>query len=75
MQTAAPERMLHVVDPRAGPRVDRSDAQPTIAPSAITKGAAFVVCTAIGLDAGGYSFPYIAGYAGQRKNALRLSRA
>ena len=35
---------------------------------------AFVACTALGLDAGGYSFPYIAGYAGQKDGAAIITR-
>ena len=40
----------------------------------IAEGVAFVVCTAIGLDAGGYAFPYIAGYAGQKDGAAIITR-
>jgi hypothetical protein len=40
----------------------------------IAEGVAFVACTAIGLDAGGYSFPYIAGYAGQKDGAAIITR-
>ena len=40
----------------------------------IAEGVAFVVCTAIGLDAGGYAFPYIAGYAGQKDSATIITR-
>jgi hypothetical protein len=40
----------------------------------IAEGVAFVVCTAIGLDAGEYAFPYIAGYAGQKDGAAIITR-
>ena len=40
----------------------------------IAEGVAFVACTAIGLDAGGYSFPYIAGYAERRDGAAMITR-
>jgi hypothetical protein len=40
----------------------------------IAEGVAFVVSAAIGLDTGGYSFPYIAGYAGQRDGRAIMMR-
>jgi hypothetical protein len=40
----------------------------------IAEGVAFVACTEIGLDAGGYAFPYITGYAGQKDGAAIITR-
>src|SRR4051794_20401309 len=40
----------------------------------IAEGVAFVACSAIGLDAGGYAFPYIAGYADRKDGAAIITR-
>jgi hypothetical protein len=39
----------------------------------IAESVAFVVCTALGLDIGGYSFPYIAGYAKHKDGAAIIT--
>lgn len=76
VQTATPERMLHVLIHElvhaltAGIRQahDRTERE------TIAEGVAFVACTAIGLDAGEYAFGYIAGYAGQQYGAAIITR-
>ena len=70
------ERMLHILihelahaltaaTRRAHDRTERET---------IAEGVAFVTCTAIGLDAGGYAFPYIAGYADRQDGAAIITR-
>ncbi|MDQ2998498.1 MAG: hypothetical protein M3R61_15800, partial [Chloroflexota bacterium] len=76
VQASTPERMLHVLIHELAHALtaairqahDRSERE------TIVEGVAFVVCTAIGLDAGGYAFPYIAGYAGQKDGATIITR-
>jgi hypothetical protein len=73
---AAPPTMLHILIHEiahaltAGIRQahDRTERE------TIAEGVAFVACTAIGLDAGCYSFPYIAGYAERRDGAAMITR-
>src|SRR3982751_2098945 len=52
----------------------RRQAHDRTARETIAEGVAFVACTAIGLDAGAYAFPYIAGYAGQKDGAAIITR-
>src|SRR5262245_6245054 len=76
VQAAAPERVLHVLIRELAHALtaairqthDRTERE------TIAEGVAFVACTAIGLDAGGYAFPYIAGYAGQKDGAAISTR-
>jgi antirestriction protein ArdC len=76
VREGAPERMLHILIHelahaltaairRAHDRTERET---------IAEGVAFVVCTALGQDAGAASFPYIAGYAGQQDGAAIITR-
>jgi hypothetical protein len=75
VQSGAPERTLHMLIhelahaltaaiPQAYDRTERET---------IAEGVAFVACTAIGLGAGGYAFPYIVGYAGQKDGAAIIT--
>ena len=76
VQAGTPERMLHVLIHELAHALtaairqahDRSERE------TIAEGVAFVACKAIGLDAGGYAFPYIAGYAGQKDGAALITR-
>lgn len=72
----APERMLHVLIHELAHALTAAirQAHDRTERETIAEGVAFVACTAIGLDAGGYSFPYIAGYAGQQDGAAILTR-
>ena len=62
VKTLAHECAHHVAVTRGLARRDgrRGDAE------VIAEGAAFVVLAHVGLDTGGYSFPYVAGWAGER---------
>jgi hypothetical protein len=76
VQAGVPERMLHILIHELAHALtatirqtyDRTERE------TIAEGVAFVVCTVIGLDAGGYAFPYIAGYAGQKDGAAIITR-
>ena len=76
VQQGAPERMLHVLIHELAHALtaairqthDRTERE------TIAEGVAFVACTALGLDAGAASFPYIAGYAGQQDGAAIITR-
>jgi hypothetical protein len=76
VQTAAPERMLHVLIHELAHALTAAlrQAHDRTERETIAEGVAFVACTAIGLDAGGYAFPYIAGYAGQKDGAAIITR-
>jgi hypothetical protein len=76
VQAGTAERMLHILIHELAHALtaairqthDRTERE------TIAEGVAFVACTAIGLDAGGYAFPYIAGYAGQKDGAAIITR-
>ncbi|MDQ2998859.1 MAG: hypothetical protein M3R61_17650 [Chloroflexota bacterium] len=76
VQSGAPERMLHILIHELAHALtaairqthDRTERE------TIAEGVAFVACTAIGLDAGGYAFPYIAGYADRNNGAAIITR-
>jgi hypothetical protein len=76
VRDGAPERMLHVLIHELAHAIiaairqahDRTERE------TIAEGVAFVACTALGLDAGATSFPYIAGYAGQQDGAAIITR-
>jgi hypothetical protein len=76
VQTATPERMLHVLIHELAHALTAAirQAHDRTERETIAEGVAFVACTAIGLDAGGYAFPYIAGYAGQKDSTAILTR-
>jgi hypothetical protein len=76
VQAGTPERMLHILIHELAHALTAAtrQAHDRTARETIAEGVAFVVCTAIGLDAGGYAFPYIAGYAGQREGAAIITR-
>ena len=76
VQSAAPERMLHVLIHELAHALTATirQAHDRTERETIAEGVAFVVCTAIGLDAGGYAFPYVAGYAGQKDGAAIITR-
>jgi len=70
------ERMLHILIHELAHALTAAirQAHDRTARETIAEGVAFVACTAIGLDAGGYAFPYIAGYAGQKDGAAIITR-
>lgn len=76
VQAGAPERMLHILIHELAHALTAAirQAHDRTARETIAEGVAFVACTAIGLDAGGYAFPYIAGYAGQKDGAGIITR-
>jgi hypothetical protein len=76
VQDGTPERMLHILIHELAHALTaaRRQAHNRTARETIAEGVAFVACTAIGLDAGGYAFPYIAGYAGQKDGAAIITR-
>jgi N-terminal domain of anti-restriction factor ArdC len=76
VQAAAPERMLHILIHELAHALTsaRRQAHDRTERETIAEGVAFVTCTAIGLDAGGYAFLYIAGYAGQKDGAAIVTR-
>ncbi len=76
VQAAAPERMLHVLIHELAHALTAAirQAHDRTERETIAEGVAFVACSAIGLNAGGYSFPYIAGYAGQKDGAAIITR-
>jgi hypothetical protein len=76
VQASTPERMLHVLIHELAHALTAAirQAHDRTARETIAEGVAFVACTAIGLDAGEYAFPYIAGYAGQKDGAAIITR-
>ena len=76
VQAGAPERMLHILIHELAHALTSAtrQAHDRTERETIAEGVAFVACTAIGLDAGGYAFPYIAGYAGQKDGAAIITR-
>jgi hypothetical protein len=76
VQSGAAERMLHILIHELAHALTAAirQAHDRTERETIAEGVAFVVCTAIGLDAGGYAFPYIAGYAGQQDGAAIITR-
>jgi hypothetical protein len=76
VQSAPPERMLHILIHELAHALTAAIRQMhyRMERETIAEGVAFVVCTALGLDAGGYAFPYIAGYAGQKDGAAIITR-
>jgi hypothetical protein len=76
VQASTPERMLHVLIHELAHALMAAirQAHDHTERETIAEGVAFVACTAIGLDAGGYAFPYIAGYAGQKDGTAILTR-
>jgi hypothetical protein len=76
VQAGAPGRMLHILIHELAHALTAAirQAHDRTERETIAEGVAFVACTAIGLDAGGYAFPYIAGYAGQKDGAAIITR-
>jgi antirestriction protein ArdC len=76
VQTGDPARMLHILihELAHAQTGAKRQAHNRTERETIAEDVAFVVCTAIGLDAGGYSFPYIASYAGQKDGAAIITR-
>ncbi len=76
VQTATPERMLHVLIHELAHALTAAirQARDRTERETLAEGVAFVVCMAIGLDAGAYAFPYIAGYVGQKDGAAIITR-
>jgi N-terminal domain of anti-restriction factor ArdC len=76
VQSGAPERMLHILIHELAHALTAAirQAHDRTERETIAEGVAFVACTAIGLDAGGYAFPYIAGYAGQQDGTAIITR-
>jgi hypothetical protein len=71
-----PERMLHILIHELAHALTAATRQghDRTERETIAEGVAFVACTAIGLDAGGYAFPYIAGYADRKDGAAIITR-
>jgi hypothetical protein len=76
VQAGTAERMLHILIHELAHALTAAirQAHDRTARETIAEGVAFVACTAIGLDAGGYAFPYIAGYAGQKDGPAIITR-
>src|SRR6266545_5281602 len=76
VQAGAPGRMLHILIHELAHALTAAirQAHDRTERETIAEGVAFVVCTAIGLDAGAYAFPYIAGYVGQKDGAAIITR-
>jgi hypothetical protein len=76
VQPGTAERMLHILIHELAHALTAAirQAHDRIERETIAEGVAFVACSAIGLDAGGYAFPYIAGYAGQQDGAAIITR-
>ena len=76
VQAGAAERMLHILIHELAHALTAAirHAHDRTERETIAEGVAFVACTAIGLDAGEYAFPYIAGYAGQKDGAAIITR-
>jgi hypothetical protein len=73
--SGTPERMLHILIHELAHALTAAirQAYNRTERETIAEGVAFVACTALGLDAGGYAFPYIAGYAGQKDGAAIIT--
>jgi len=76
VQAGAPERMLHILIHELAHALTAAirQAHDRTERETIAEGVAFVACAAIGLDAGGYAFPYIAGYVGQKDGMAIITR-
>jgi len=76
VQSGDPERMLHILIHELAHALTAAirQAHDRTERETIAEGVAFAVCTPIGLDAGRYAFPYIAGYAGQKDGAAIITR-
>jgi hypothetical protein len=76
VRSGARERMLHILIHELAHALTAAirQAHDRTERETIAEGVAFVACSAIGLDAGGYAFPYIAGYAGQQDGAAIITR-
>lgn len=76
VQSGTAERMLHILIHELAHALTAAirQAHDRTERETIAEGVAFVACSAIGLDAGGYAFPYIAGYAGQQDGAAIITR-
>jgi hypothetical protein len=76
VQFGTPERMLHILIHELAHALTAAtrQAHDRTERETIAEGVAFVVCTAIGLDAGAYAFPYIAGYADRKDGAAIITR-
>lgn len=76
VQSGAPERMLHILIHELAHALTAAtrQAHDRTERETIAEGVAFVTCSAIGLDAGAYAFPYIAGYADRQDGAAIITR-
>ena len=74
--TGTPECMLHILIHELAHALTSEirQAHGRTEGETIAEGVAFVACSAIGLDAGGYAFPYIAGYADRNNGAAIITR-
>jgi hypothetical protein len=74
--SGTPERMLHILIHELAHALTAAtrQAHDRTERETIAEGVAFVACSAIGLDAGGYAFPYIAGYADRKDGAAIITR-
>jgi hypothetical protein len=75
VQTGTAESMLHILIHELAHALTAAirHAHDRTERETIAEGVAFVACSAIGLDASGYAFPYIAGYAGQKDGAAIIT--
>jgi antirestriction protein ArdC len=75
VQTGTAESMLHILIHELAHALTTAirHAHDRTERETVAEGVAFVACSAIGLDAGGYSFPYIAGYAVRRDGAAIIT--
>jgi antirestriction protein ArdC len=76
VQAGDPARMLHILIHELAHALTAATRQShdRTERETIAEGVAFVACTAIGLNAGGYAFPYIAGYADRKDGAAIITR-
>ncbi len=76
VRAGTPERMLHILIHELAHALTAAirQAHDRTERETIAEGVAFVACSAIGLDAGGYAFPYIAGYADRKDGAAIITR-
>ncbi len=74
--SGTPERMVHVLIHELAHALTEAirQAHDRTERETIAEGVAFVACSSIGLDAGGYAFPYIAGYADRKDGAAIITR-
>jgi hypothetical protein len=74
--SGTPERMVHVLIHELAHALTAAirQAHDRTERETIAEGVAFVACSAIGLDAGAYAFPYIAGYADRNNGAAIITR-